>query len=166
MTTIPHGIDAYLDALASDNPLARALRGYADICTLHMHHDLMTFLAYDEETQVCERIYSTNPQTYPLGWRGQLGNTGWGDAVLRDGSVWHGENAAAIRAAFNDADRILASGFRSCLCIPARLNGKTLGAASFLGNHLRFDDAQLDKLKLFTALLIGPLMVRARRAST
>lgn len=164
MTTLPHGISQFLDTLAGSEP-ASVYHAYAGICRLHLYYDLMTVLAYDEADQSCVRVYSSRPEQYPLDWHGQLNSTGWGEAVLRDGKIWHGPNAAAIRSAFNDADRILASGCKTCLSIPTRWNRRTLGAVSFLGNQLRFDDNQIVLLRLFTSLLAAPLLARQQEGA-
>lgn len=121
-------------------------------------HRLFTVLVLDEARGLNRRFHSSRPVEYPVG----------GTKPMQRGSEYHrrlvhaGEprfcrDRAAIIKAFPDHEAILALGCQSCVSVPIRWNGQTLGALNLLHAAGHYDEAQLPLLRIFAALAVAPL---------
>ncbi len=93
---------------------------------------LYTAMRYLSESAEVERLHSSDPQVYPLAGRKQKRDTAWSRQVLERGEAYFANDVAGIRAAFDDADRILALGLGAVINAPVLLDGRVLGTLNFL----------------------------------
>jgi hypothetical protein len=95
-------------------------------------HRLFTVMRFHGAQSEVERIYSNMPSAYPAGGRKKKKDTVWADHVLGDMQVFRGNDAADIRAAFDDHATILGLGLGSVLNIPVVFDGRCLGTMNLL----------------------------------
>lgn len=123
-------------------------------------HRLFTVMRLHNGSEV-ERIHTSLPSVYPIGGRKKKSDTAWADHVLRDGRVFRGNNAADIRFAFDDHEKILGLGLGSVLNIPIVYAGRCLGTMNLLHQTGWYgpDDERLGQALaafLVPVLLAGP----------
>ncbi len=93
---------------------------------------LFTAMRFDAAAGEVERLYSTNPQAYPVGGRKTKRDTPWATHVLSERRVFVGAGDTAIRAAFDDHEKILGLGLHSIINVPVVLAGSCVGTVNFL----------------------------------
>jgi len=137
----------------------------ADIAHRHVGYKLFTIMAFDAGTMRVQRLFSSDPDAYPLGEGKGKRDTRWGHHVLIEGRPFIGRTEEDIRANFDDHQIIFQLGLKSILNIPVRIYGRTIGTINFL-HDVRVYDATDVKWGLFLATqLIGPLAMDKRSHS-
>jgi GAF domain-containing protein len=126
--------------------LARASFGYR----------LFTAMRYLPAADAVERVYTTDVAAYPLGGRKLKRDTSWSRQVLGAGEPYFANDEAGIRAAFDDADRILALGLGAVINVPVRHGGRVVGTLNFLREAGGYAPSDLS-----AALALAPLAAAA-----
>jgi len=101
---------------------------------------LFTAMRYHPQTHELERLYSSDPALYPLSGRKEKRATPWSRLVLERGEPYFANGPEGIRAAFDDADKILANGLRAVMNVPVKDGGRVLGTLNFLHEAYAPDD--------------------------
>jgi len=124
-------------------------------------HQLFTVLAYNADSGLVIRLYSNQPEQYPVSGTKPMGATPWGDRVLKQRLPYIGHNADDIRWAFFDHELIASMGLESTCNLPVQAFGQTLGTINLL--H-RADFYSEDCLAAGSVLagLLAPIMQRVR----
>jgi GAF domain-containing protein len=120
-------------------------------------HRLFTIMAFDPTAMEVQRLYSSDPDSYPPGDRKSKGDSEWSRRVLQQGLPYIGRNADDIRAHFNDHALILGLGMESVLNMPVRCCGRTIGTLNLLNEAGYFHEDDLIPGRLLAALTVGPL---------
>ena len=110
------------DALARGAEPPAAFRAVDEALQEILGHRLFTVFVLRGGGMV-ERVYSSSPESYPVGGLKPMGPTPWGDLVLGRGQTFLGPDRAAIRWAFPDHELIESLGLGSVLnasAIPRR----------------------------------------------
>jgi hypothetical protein len=92
---------------------------------------LYTAMRYLASGEV-ERVYSSNPEAYPLAGRKPRRDTPWSRQVLVRGEPYYANDEAGIRAAFEDAEKIIGLGLGAVINVPVKDEGRVLGTLNFL----------------------------------
>ncbi len=79
-----------------------------------------------------ERVYTSNPDAYPLAGRKPRRDTPWSRQVLVRGEPYYANDAAGIRFAFEDAEKILGLGLGAVMNVPVKDGERVLGTLNFL----------------------------------
>ena len=93
---------------------------------------LYTAMRYLTASAELERLHSSDLSTYPLSGRKLKRGTAWSKQVLERGEPFIGDGAEAIRAAFDDAERILACGLVAVINVPVKAGSQVVGTLNFL----------------------------------
>jgi hypothetical protein len=117
---------------------------------------LFTAMRYLPATDEVERVYTTDAAAYPVGGRKGKRDTAWSRQVLGAGEPYFANDEPGIRAAFDDADKILALGLGSVINVPVRHDGKIVGTLNFLREAGGYSPADVPK-----ALALAPLAAEA-----
>ena len=88
----------------------------------------MRYLASGE----VERVYTSDPVAYPLSGRKPRRDTPWSRQVLVRGEPYYANDAAGIRFAFEDAEKILGLGLGAVINVPVKDGERVLGTLNFL----------------------------------
>ena len=97
---------------------------------------LLTISRYDSARSRLTRIWSSNPDAYPVGGSKDKADTPWTRQVLQRGEMFIGEGPAALAAAFDDHARIAALGLNCIVNVPLLSGGDAgtvVGTFNLLG---------------------------------
>jgi GAF domain-containing protein len=92
---------------------------------------LFTAMRYLASGEV-ERVHTSNPAAYPLAGRKPRRDTPWSRQVLVRGEPYYANDAAGIRFAFEDAEKILGLGLGAVMNVPVKEGERVLGTLNFL----------------------------------
>ena len=92
---------------------------------------LFTAMRYLPSGEV-ERVHTSNPAAYPLAGRKPRRDTAWSRQVLVCGEPYYASDAAGIRFAFEDAEKIIALGLGAVINAPVMSDDRVLGTLNFL----------------------------------
>jgi hypothetical protein len=97
----------------------------------HFGWKLYTAMRYLANGEV-ERVHTSDAAAYPLGGRKPRRDTPWSRQVLVRGEAHYANDAAGIRAAFEDAEKILGLGLGAVINVPVKDGDRVLGTLNFL----------------------------------
>ena len=120
---------------------------------------LFTVLVYEANKGLVSRVYSSDPEAYPVGDSKKMEETPWGQLLLHDGVPFIATSKEDIRWAFPDHELIFSLGLGSALNVPMRLFGRTVGTLNLL--H-RYDFYTQEHVKLLTPIsaIMAPLCLK------
>ncbi|TVP43529.1 MAG: hypothetical protein EA345_16790 [Halomonas sp.] len=136
------------------------LDAFGEACQSVFAPRLMTVFAWNSESDLCTRIWSNRPNSYPVPAEKKMGPTEWGACVLHAGEPWYGLDEAAIRKAFFDHEKILALGCGACLSAAIKWDGQIIGAVSVLDVEGAYVPTDADRLERMVAALVPVLLAR------
>lgn len=116
-------------------------------------HRLFTISRFYPDSMALERVYSSDPTSYPVGGRKQKGGTPWSDTILRDGDIFLGRDNDAIRGAFDDHEKIIALGLGSIINVPVRRGDMVLGTMNSTHREGWYEDTDKDSARLLSTFL-------------
>ncbi len=120
-------------------------------------HRLFTLMILDEAAGEAERVYSNQPEAYPVLGRKPLGAlTDWGQHVIEGRRPYLGRTAGDIRWAFFDHELIASLGCGSVINLLVMHDGQLLGTVNLLHEEGHYCEADLDIGAPF-AQLLAPL---------
>jgi GAF domain-containing protein len=112
---------------------------------------LFTAMRYLASGEV-ERVHSSDPEAYPLAGRKPRRDTAWSRQVLGRGEPYYANDAAGIRAAFEDADKILGLGLGAVINVPVKDGSRVLGTLNFLRETGGYRPEHVDEAMAIAAL--------------
>ena len=122
---------------------------------------LVTAMRHDEAASTVERVYSSNPQAYPVGGRKLKRDTGWSRKVLVEHLLLVNAGDDDIREAFDDHAIIFGLGLHSCVNVPLVSAGKCIGTLNVLRREAEWSEEQVTLARaLGLAALASALMMR------
>lgn len=104
---------------------------------------LFTAMRFDAAAGEVERLYSTDPEAYPVGGRKTKRDTMWATQVLAEGQVFVGAGDAAINAAFDDHEKIRSLGLHSIINVPIVPIDICIGTVNFLMHRATVTDTDV-----------------------
>lgn len=117
---------------------------------------LFTAMRYLPASDEVERVYTTDASAYPSGGRKLKRDTAWSRQVLGAGQPYFANDEPGIRAAFDDAEKILMLGLGAVINVPVRHHGRIVGTLNFLREAGGYSPADVTK-----ALALAPLAAEA-----
>ena len=156
------GFLSVTDAIARDGAPEAAFRAVETAIGGLLGHRLFTILVRREGGEEVERVYSSQPDAYPVQGRKRMGPTPWGALVLDRKQTFLGPDKAAIRWAFPDHALIESLGLGSVINASAQQGGEVLGTLNVLDREGAYPtEEQVDGVRAFTPFLI-PALLRKR----
>src|SRR3954454_5239044 len=146
------------DATALGNQPGELLRAVERVGRRTIGQALFTVMRFDERAMEVERLYSSDRAAYPVGGRKQKRDTAWRRHVLLEKHVFVGEGAEAIRAAFDDHDRILGLGLLSVINVPVVFAGECRGTVNFLFNRASLTPSDASTARLLSLVALPAVM--------
>jgi hypothetical protein len=115
------------DRLASEQEPALLYAAIDALVQDVIGHRLFTLMKVHEASSEVERIYSSNPEAYPVGGRKEKRGTPWSRAVLDRGEIFIARTPEEVRDAFSDHALIFSLGIGSIMNVPLGYRGRRLG---------------------------------------
>jgi hypothetical protein len=154
-------LQAYLavtDAIAQDASPEAAYRAVDEVIKRMVGHRLFTILVRCKGGEEVERVYSSQPDAYPVQGRKRMGPTPWGDLVLTRKQPFLGRDKAAIRWAFPDHELIESLGLGCVINVSVQEGGEILGTLNVLDEEGAYtSEDQVELVRSFTPLVISSL---------
>jgi hypothetical protein len=124
---------------------------------------LFTVMRYLPDSGEVERVHSSDAAAYPLSSRKIKRGTEWSRKVLLRGEPHLAADAQGIRAAFDDAEKILALGVGALINVPVRetAGDRVIGTLNF-GREPRGYTLKDIERALVLAPLAAPLLEASR----
>ncbi|CAG9167480.1 GAF domain-containing protein [Cupriavidus respiraculi] len=122
---------------------------------------LLTINAYAKASSEVVRLWSSDPQSYPVGGRKSKGDTPWTRQVLHRGEVYVGEGDAALAEVFDDVATIRGLGLTAVVNVPVCQHGRCVGTFNFLAARHAWTPVEVTTLRLLAQLAM-PAVVAAR----
>lgn len=119
-------------------------------------HRLFTLMVFDPRSRDAQRLYSSDPENYPVGGRKAMSQTPWGAKVIDGKTAWIGYSAEDIRWAYPDHELIASLGLESALNLPVIYNDRFIGSANLLHDANWYHPEDIEIGAPFAALLAAP----------
>lgn len=127
-------------------------------------HKLFTVLVLNFGRGENQRYYSNQPQAYATGDSKPIEpNSAFYKRLIGEGRPAISRNYDDIKAMFFDHELIRSLGCESCVNMPIRWDGKTIGTLNLLHQADWYRDDDLPILSAFTALAAAPALEIIRR---
>ncbi|MEM9011330.1 MAG: GAF domain-containing protein [Pseudomonadota bacterium] len=121
-------------------------------------HTLFTVMLVDWRTEEAARIYSNQPEAYPVKGRKPLGAlTEWGAQVLERQQPFIGYDADDIARVFPDHETIAALGCASVLNVPVIAEGQVRGTLNLLHEAGFYAPGDADRVRPFAEIVADRL---------
>ena len=119
---------------------------------------LFTILRYVEAASAVERLYSSDPEAYPVGGRKPLDKIAASHRVLERGECFLAASKQEVRQAFFDHELIFSLGISAILNAPIRHAGRRLGTLNLCGEEGMYGAAELATAGMLAGLLAPSLL--------
>jgi len=152
----PHDIDALgAGAAASPDALFEAIH---QVAQRRVGAGLVTAMRHDEAAATVERLYSSNPQAYPVGGRKLKRDSDWSRHVLVEHRVLVSAGDDAIRQHYTDHATIFGLGLHSCVNVPLVSAGHCVGTLNVLAARPNWSEDEVAAVRVLgLAALAGVL---------
>lgn len=108
---------------------------------------LFTCSRFDLRAGQAERIYTNDPDTYPLTGLKEIVPNRWTGIVLDERRPFLSTHIDGVRDVFPDHEKIEALGLGSVINLPIYVSDRFLGTVNLLHEDGRYDEASLSVLK-------------------
>lgn len=125
-------------------------------------HKLFTVMVLDHASGESERIYSSDPASYPVGGRKRSVDTPWFKQVILGRRHYLGRTRDDIRWAFADHELIERLGCRSIINVLAIYDDMVVGAANLLHEEHHYSEVDIEDCLPFVQLLVPAFRSLAR----
>lgn len=107
----------------------------------------------DGDTIELQRVWTSDPQAYPVGGRKRKALTPWTRQLLRNGELFVGEGDAALREAFDDHERIASLGLHAVANVPLLdADGRCAATFNVLGVRPAWQPREIALVQLLAVL--------------
>src|SRR5205085_5987054 len=142
----PHDIDALgAGAAASPDALFEAIH---QVAQRRVGAGLVTAMRHDEAAATVERLYSSNPQAYPVGGRKLKRDSDWSRHVLVEHRVLVSAGDDAIRQHYTDHATIFGLGLHSCVNVPLVSAGHCVGTLNVLAARPNWSEDEVAAVRV------------------
>jgi GAF domain-containing protein len=124
---------------------------------------LLTILVAVTEIREVERVWTSDPASYPLAGRKPMRDTVWGRHVLIERRPFVAPDAAAIRDAFPDHALIASLGLETAVNVPVVALGRLLGTVNVLNGPGRLGAGAVAPLAAIAPYLAPALLLEQAR---
>lgn len=144
-----------IQAVAASDTVAGRLAAIDRVLRDGVGHKLFTVLVVNTARGENQRYYSNQPDAYPVG--GAKPTSGSSAAAVMAGACRFLDDYDAVKAAFFDHELIRSLGCESCVNIPVRWNGTTLGMLNILHEAHWYTRADVPAFTAMAALAVPAL---------
>ena len=132
----------------------------AQVAARRVNAGLTTAMRHKAAESTVERIFSSNPQAYPVGGRKLKRDTAWSRKVLTEQQVLVSAGDDQVRESFDDHAIIFGLGLHSCVNVPLMSEGQCIGTLNVLRARPDWDAQEIALVRaLGLAALAGVLML-------
>ncbi len=129
----------------------------ADVLKATVGYELFTILGFENSQRMVSRLFSSDPENFPVGGFKVLGTTEWGRRVLIGGQILIAKNKTDLKRIFPDHDLLINLGLGSAANIPIKAGGRVLGMLNLLHSENFYTQETISKAQQ-VADLLGPIL--------
>jgi hypothetical protein len=127
-------------------------------------HEYFTVLAYDTDTNLLCRVYSSRSELQNVGgMKRAIGP--WAETVISRGMIFVASTADDIKHVYSKHARLAELGCDSSLNIPVMFGGEVIGSLNLLGRARQYDGVHLGACAMVAQLATGLLYEEQKRCS-
>lgn len=126
---------------------------------------LFTILICQHEKRLTQRVYTSNPESYPVGGTKPMVSSPWSDRIIRDGEIYIGRTREDIKTAFFDYELIWSLGCESVINVPIRWRGETLGTFNLLHEAGYYNEQHEEAVRTMAQLSLPAVNISIERIS-
>jgi hypothetical protein len=108
------------------------------------------------------RVYTNQPEAYPVMGRKPMRQTAWSAHVMEGGQPWLGPTLAAIAEVFPDHALIASLGCGACINVPVLYDGKVIGTMNALDREGAYTAASIALVAPLAPLAIPSFLLAMR----
>lgn len=161
-------LSSFTQAIAEARDRNVAFNALCNLCDQVVGHKLFTVTIVDDDAEQVQRVYSNQPEAYPVSGTKPLHIDGWSRQVLVHHQTFVANDIEAIAKVFPDHELIASLGCGSVINVPIVVGTRVLGTLNILHEAGRYDAARVaasEDLKLPGAvcLLFDAAELRAEK---
>jgi hypothetical protein len=115
---------------------------------------LFTVLVCRPEKKLTQRVYTSNPQAYPVGGTKPMTPSPWSDGLFIRGEPYIGYTREDIRTVFFDYELIWSLGCESVINMPVRWRSQTLGTLNLLHQANYYEPRHVAPVRLLAQMCL------------
>jgi GAF domain-containing protein len=120
---------------------------------------LVTAMRHDEAAATVERLYSSNPQAYPVGGRKLKRDSDWSRHVLVEHRVLVSAGDDAIRTHYADHATIFGLGLHSCVNVPLVSERRCVGTLNMLAARADWSEDELAAARVLGLAALSAVLI-------
>ena len=125
--------DPMADAIASThNQPMTSWRALDALAQRTVGTKLFTAMTFDARTGLASRVYTNDPDSYPVAGTKPIEHNAWTAHVIEQGRTFVANDIAAIAEVFGDHELIQSLGCESVVNVPVFAHGEMLGSINLL----------------------------------
>lgn len=149
---------AALAAVSRSPQASSALFAAASDCAQQViGHRLCTVMRFHPDEFALERLFTSAGAEYPVGGRKSKRGLPWSELVLVRGEQYVGRDAAALRWAFEEHEKLAGMGLGAVINTPVLYGGRCLGTFNILDAESRFSDEDTAAAAIIAQFLVPAL---------
>jgi transcriptional regulator with GAF, ATPase, and Fis domain len=134
----------FVTALASPNPVEESCEALRKMAYELLDLKQFTMMTFDQERGVAQRIFTDDPESYPVGGEKPILENTWTDTVLFNHQIFVGNSIEDLAAVFPDWEKIQSLGLESCMNLPVIVGEKVIGTLNCLNVAGHFTPARVN----------------------
>ena len=155
-----HDIET-LSAGAATSPAA-LFEAIHQVAQRRVDAGLVTAMRHDEPAATVERLYSSNPQAYPINGRKLKQDSAWSQHVLVEHRVLVSAGDDAIKKHYVDHPTIFGLGLHSCVNVPLVSEGRCIGTLNVLNARSVWSDDEVAVARALGLAALSAVLMRRR----
>ena len=142
-TQTDRAVDAFGRALSAARTPGAAYRALQDLAQAVIGARLFTIMEFADGAQAGQRIYSNEPESYPVSGIIPLSENLWFETTVRNRRPFVANDAAGLEKVFADHALIASLGCASVLNLPVTLDGQLAATVNLLDGQGHYEQARV-----------------------
>lgn len=159
ISTLEHSVDLLLAAQRRLSQPAEIFGTLDEVMKEQIGHRLFTVLRQHKQPKELERLYTNQPNAYPLSGRKVIVPSRWTGEVLELGHPYICFTAEDIKDCFPDHQTIADLGCASALNIPLVFGGVVYGSVNLLDEEKHYGEHHISTARLLASFALPALMI-------
>lgn len=157
-----HNEISLYEAMKQPNQPAPFFQALDELLQREIGHVLFTLLAVDGGEVV--RIYSSDPEHYPVSGRKPMTDTPWGRHVIGQHKSFLAKDMDGIKWAFFDHELIASLGGGTQINVPVVFDGVCIGTINLTHRAGVYDERHLDRAEALAPWLVPYFLLAAKQS--
>ncbi|MGI9506301.1 MAG: GAF domain-containing protein [Geminicoccaceae bacterium] len=131
-------------ALAEPDPRVATFEALRQLAYDLLDLKQFTMMTVDQERGVAQRVFSDDPEAYPVGGEKPILENAWTETVLIRHETFVGNSIEDLALVFPDWEKIQSLGLESCLNLPIIVGAEVIGTLNCLNIAGHFSPGRIE----------------------